>query len=154
PQALVSRFPLLSRLRRNAVQQHLDTATESLRKKAFETAEADLGEALALEPMDNDALNVLGTFYFEKREVTKAVEVFNKVLTSEPLNATALKGRAYALDLSGNVGDAIYDYLRYVQISPDDAEVTANYISALLTVGQVPEAIRLGLKAAERFSAD
>jgi tetratricopeptide (TPR) repeat protein len=60
----------------------------------------------------------------------------------------------YTVHRLGKIDEAIYCYLRYLDVQPDDADVHANLIAALESQGRYDEAIAAGQRAVERFPSN
>jgi tetratricopeptide (TPR) repeat protein len=154
PNAIVHGVPGLRQMRHGVVQQHLELASNAYHSGADAEAIEHLQQALALEPDNLEALVTLGSVYFVSKRFEDTVKVFSRVLDIDYFNTKALKGRAYALDLLGRTDEAIYDYLRFLSLKTDDAEVHANFVAALLNCGKTDEAITAGERAKTQFPED
>ena len=154
PNAIVNGLPGLRQMRHDAVQQHLELASNAYNSGAYAEAIEHLQQALAREPDNLAALANLGKVYFNSKKFEESVEVFSRMLDIDYVNTDALKGRAYALDLLGRTDEAIYDYLRFLSFKTDDAEVHANFVWALLNCSRTDEAIAAGERAKTQFPED
>jgi tetratricopeptide (TPR) repeat protein len=154
PNTIVHGIPGLRQMRHGVVQQHLELASNAYHSGAHAEAIEHLQQALALEPDDLEALATLGSVYFASKKFEESVVVFNRMLDIDYFNTHALKGRAYALDLLGRTDEAIYDYLRFLSLKTDDAQVHANFVAALLNSSRTDEAIAAGERAKTQFPED
>jgi tetratricopeptide (TPR) repeat protein len=154
PNTIVHGLPGLPQMRHGVVQRRIELASNAYHSGAKAEAIGHLQQALALESDNLEALGNLGTVYFASKKFEESVEVFSRILDIDYFNTNALKGRAYALDLLGRTDDAIYDYLRFLSLKTDDAEVHANFVSALLKCSKTEEAIAAGERAKTQFPED
>ncbi len=153
PEALVRRFPALAKWRRQLAESHADAAA-ACAEQDTPAAIAHLAKAVALEPKDLDYIFDLGRLYFEQNDLTNARDCFQRALGIDFFNAAALKGLGYTLHLSGELDDAVYCYLKYLQQYPDDTDVHANLIEALASLGKYEDAAAAAEQACEAFPQD
>ena len=151
PDSLVARFPVLAEWRRRIAESHVGKALIAYHQKQQEQALAQLLQAKVLETRDPAILTNLGRLYYELGNFEEAMQQFRAVLDVDFNHADALKGLAYCLDLQGKGDEAVYYYLRYLEIRPEDRDVQVNLISALVACGKHEEAVAACVRGRERF---
>lgn len=113
----------------------------------FEEAISQLEALQRISPDDPDVDLQLAMFYNVEGKPRKAVELFSKVLTKEPQNFVALRGRADALLSVGKQAEAIADYETALKVRPDDSGVLNNLAWVLAT--SPDEKLRNGKRSIE-----
>ncbi len=132
PAATAAPAPLsVTRLPTEAEQQAADTAMrrgqENYRRGRFETAVAELNEALLLNPRLMEALNLRGLAYLRNGAHDRALQDFNKVLASDPSNGNALLNAGAAHIMRRAYVPALVSFDKYIKLKPLD---NAGYITA------------------------
>lgn len=113
----------------------------------FEEAISQLEALQRVSPDDPDVDLQLAMFYNVEGKPRKAIELFSKVLTKEPQNFVALRGRADALLSVGKQAEAVADYETALKVRPDDTGVLNNLAWVLAT--SPDEKLRNGKRSIE-----
>jgi tetratricopeptide (TPR) repeat protein len=93
-------------------------------RECEELAKADWRHAAELNP-DGDVAPYerLGYWYFENIEFEKCVEAYTNAIRINPNNAEYYDGRANAYNADDKYEEAIKDWLKVLEFTPDDADV-------------------------------
>lgn len=113
----------------------------------FDPAIKTLSKAIELEPENPLAHRYLADIYLQDGQAEKAVTAFEKAASLEKRNATIYigLGNAYGkLDQKEKQRDA---YRQAVELAPGDPEAHGHYGWSLSNTGDLPGALREGLKA-------
>jgi|GEM_PF-2116339 len=151
PEGVVQTFPFLRNLRAKSAAKHAEVAAGSGNP---DEALAEYAKAVELEPEKDLYLYELGRIYYERDDLLKAEDCFRRTLNVNFSYALAIKGLGYAVHRLGKINEAIYCYLRYLDVQPDDVDVHANLIAALESQGRYDEAIAAGQRAVQRFPSN
>lgn len=154
PEAVARHVPWLSTARRTLAERRLALAELAYQADSRNGLDEHLGRAAALEPNDGEFQYKVGELCYRHEDYVHAAKFFGNALDIDFSNLEALKGRGYSLDLTGDVDQAIYCYLRYLSERPDDPQITWNLIVALLNSGKPTDALRAAERAVERFPKD
>lgn len=108
----------------------------NLEEGNYATAERQLGNFLALNPVHLEARLALGRLYLENSEPERAQDMANKVLTDNPGSVAAARILAAALGLQGLYAESanVYGQLA-ANAEPDDATTLVQYGSTLVRAG-------------------
>jgi tetratricopeptide (TPR) repeat protein len=123
-------------------------------KGKYAEAAQDIAELLKKEP-DNVLLQLqLGIYLNAGSQSHKAIEVFDKILSADPQNGLALRGRADAYLNVGEHRKAVADYDVVVKMYEDDSGILNNFAWVLATstedaIRNGKRALEMGLKACE-----
>jgi len=120
----------------------------------FGAAAQDVATMLKIEP-DNRLLKLQWAIYLNAdNQSRQAIGVFDEVLSADPQNDVALRGRADAYLNVGEHRKAVADYEVVIKMVPDDAGVLNNFAWVLATspddgLRNGKRAVEMALKAAE-----
>jgi tetratricopeptide (TPR) repeat protein len=117
------------------------------RMDRLDEAIAQFEEVLKANPDDLQLRLQLALYYSAKRRTRKAIETFSAVLEKHADNAIALRGRADALLGIGKQAEAVGDYEKALEQTPEDTGVLNNLAWVLAT--SPDEKLRDGLRAIE-----
>jgi superkiller protein 3 len=92
---------------------------------------AACGRALALDPKDHDALNLVGRIVFERNDLDGALMHFCHDLAMKPYLADAPNNIGNALKGLGKLDEALKAYLKALALNLDVTSVYINYADAL-----------------------
>src|ERR1039458_5305119 len=119
-------IPPLAAWVRNRSQGCAALALESYRGGDLTLAETHYQEALLWQPDDAELHSALGQVYYEHSQPAEAEQQFRKALDCNYGNLRALKGLGILLQEQGGFSEAMYLYLRYLELEPKDAPVCYN----------------------------
>jgi tetratricopeptide (TPR) repeat protein len=140
-------FPFVGRWRRRKADQHARHALDLYLKGEAEAAILSYTNALYWVPQDANLLSALGQVYYEQVKYENAIEEFRKALDYDYYNHRALKGLALCLHVTGDQLEAIYTYLRVLDVVPDDLDVLVNVGALLHDRQRYDEAVEYYTKA-------
>ncbi|MBR0672995.1 tetratricopeptide repeat protein [Neoroseomonas soli] len=103
-------------------------------------AEQVLAQAVARRPGDRFLLVQLGRLRLRSGAAGEALNLFDRVLTSDSRSVPALDGRGVALDLMGRHPEAQESYRRAQSLDPNSISVANNLGLSLLLDGRPDEA--------------
>jgi tetratricopeptide (TPR) repeat protein len=109
-------------------------------KQDWAGAIAESRAALADEPDDADALNLLGTGLTNLGELAKAVEVLKRATAIKPSSAAAHYNLAVALEKSGQAEEATKEYAAAIAAKSDYIEARTALGKLLLGMGKPADA--------------
>jgi protein O-GlcNAc transferase len=147
PERLVQTFPFLRQLRAKSAVKHAKAASAAYDAGNSDGAVAEYSLAVELEPNHDAYLYGLGRIYYGRNDLTKAEDYFRRTLNVNFSYALAIKGLGYTVHRLGKLDEAIYCYLRYLDVQPEDVDVHANLIAALEAQGRYDEAIAAASRA-------
>ncbi|MCX7361496.1 MAG: tetratricopeptide repeat protein [Alphaproteobacteria bacterium] len=110
-------------------------------KHDYAAAIADLDQALALEPDDEDALMARGEAYGDFGDVPRALADLDRAIALEPLNSKAYLLRGIVSGRSGDQESAYVDYDKAATLDPLNAEALVNRAAIRSTRGDQDGAI-------------
>ncbi len=96
---------------------------------------------LAVTQNNYIAYNGLGTYLFNRRQMTEAMDCYTKSLQIKPDYPDALFNLGSALAVSGNLDGAVDNYRRALQIAPTRTDVLNNLGMVLVNQKQYAEAM-------------
>ncbi len=102
-----------------------------------------LEQAVALDPGNAVALYWLARFEVREGNADRALELFDKVLETDPLEFIAGSARAELLSNLGRGEQALAELERLAQVYPDNPTLMRNYSDVALTWGQLDRALEL-----------
>ncbi len=106
-----------------------------------------LERAIDYAPSDPAFYSDLGQIYYEMGQYIEAEKQFKQALKFDYSYLRALKGLGYTAQARGNLSEAVYIYLRYLQENKEDGGVLFNLGAALQDSGNYAEALRYYSKA-------
>jgi tetratricopeptide (TPR) repeat protein len=107
-------------------QAHVNRAAQHQLWNDGNSAIADYGEAIRLDPDRADAYFERGTIYWlEKMNPDGAIADFNEVIRLTPQNARGFMGRATAYSLKNDLDRALADYTTAIGLDPRDVPLFA-----------------------------
>lgn len=110
--------------------------------KNFEKAEAEFKLALKKDNKNTSALNNLGLLYHQKKEYTKAVELFNEALSVHAKDTYYLN-LANAQVFLKKYPEAEWNYKKCLSINPDNINAKISLAKFYETIGKAGYATRI-----------
>jgi len=104
-------------------------------------AEALYRQALAAEPLNPDALHLLGVLAYQVGQLAAAVDLIARAVAVNPAFAQAHYNLGIALKDQGRLEDAASAYRRAIAVQPDYADAHDNLGNVLLDLGRAEEAV-------------
>jgi tetratricopeptide (TPR) repeat protein len=98
----------------------------------YQRAEADLKYALELDPQYAYAHGNLGYTYYISGNLELALSYLNKALESDSTYENAYLWRARIYCMQSQLAEAILDYLKVIDLNPEDKEVVAELKNLLM----------------------
>jgi tetratricopeptide (TPR) repeat protein len=125
------------------------------RSKRYDEAEAELGEAIRLEPKDSVALNYLGYSLAERgRKLDEALAFVKRALEIEPWNPAYLDSLGWVLFRMGRSEEAREPLERAARDLPRDATVLEHLGDVYEQIGERARAVSLWQRALDSGSAN
>ncbi len=140
-------FPPLQSWRHRKADHYGRSALDLYLKGEVNAAILSYTKALNWSPEDAYLHSALGQVYYEQEKYANAIKEFRKALEHDYYNHRALKGLALSLHITGDQLDAIYVYLRALDVVPDDLDVLVNVGTLLYERRRYDEAIEYYAKA-------
>jgi protein O-GlcNAc transferase len=129
------------------INSTLDAVFESLQEGNLKKA-LDVCERILKKKPDNvDALNILGTIYFQLNQSDLAISSFRKAVQIDPNYAEAWNNLGNIFQLINRFDEAVSCYQKAVQLNPDLEQTYVNLGIVLQDVGRLDEAIPCYQKA-------
>ncbi|NPB07312.1 MAG: tetratricopeptide repeat protein [Aquificae bacterium] len=110
-----------------------------------------LQKALEVQEHYTPAVLSLGKFYEEKRDFTKAEELYREVLEEDPDNAVILEKLGKLYIASNRIREAKKIYEKLLQISPENPNYQHEYVLILLNLGEFKRAREILSRLYARF---
>jgi len=104
-------------------------------------AESLYRKILAQNPRNADALHLLGALELQRRNLTAAIEYFDRAVEIDPNRAAFFSNRGIALQDMNRFDEALLSYERALAISPENPDVLNNRGSALRALRRFDEAL-------------
>jgi tetratricopeptide (TPR) repeat protein len=102
-------------------QAHVNRAAQHQLWNDTDSAIADYGDAIRLDPDQADAYFERGTVYWvNKKDHDRAIADFNEVIRIEPQDARGYMGRGTAYSLKHDLEHALADYDTAIRFDPSD----------------------------------
>jgi tetratricopeptide (TPR) repeat protein len=111
-------------------------------------AEAAYRRAIAVEPAYWGAHAALAAYLFQRGKIDEATIALRKVTELVPSSANAWSNLGGALQMQGNLGDALQAYDRSLRIEPSK-DAYSNLATSYFYLGRFPEAVANYERAAE-----
>jgi tetratricopeptide (TPR) repeat protein len=105
--------------------------------------------ALARAPTNVDILNDLAQLCYENQRLEEAEIFYKRALEEDYFNRRALKGLGFSLHWRGDIDEALYTYLRYLDLNGKDYDVLLNLSALFLDSGDDEKAIEFSQRAAD-----
>jgi tetratricopeptide (TPR) repeat protein len=86
-----------------------------------DSAIADYGQAIELDPENPDTYNERGDAWYDKGELDRAIADYGEAIRLNPEDATGYDNRGVAYNDKGDYDSAIADFGRAIDLDPDDA---------------------------------
>jgi tetratricopeptide (TPR) repeat protein len=131
------------------LRQALEEGIAHQRERRFREAEAAYRRALAEQPDQPDALNLLGTLIVGAGGAQEAARLLRRANTLRPQDPTLRANLAAILVTLERVDEALEEIEKARSLAPEAVEVDLNYAHILRRLGRAEEA----LAAYERISA-
>ena len=127
------------------------TSVSATRSKAWAggaEAEASYRRAIAVEPAYWGAYSALASFLFQRGKIDKATNALRKVTELVPSSAHAWSNLGGALQMAGNLSEALQAYDRSLRLEPSK-DAYSNLATSYFYLGRFPEAVANYERAAE-----
>lgn len=122
--------------------RHLEAqAIAAYRRGNLEQASASYRGAIDWQPANADYQGKLGVILGEMGRFDEAKRVFQLALFQDRQDKRALKGLALVLHQQGELRDAMYFYLRFADLEPNDGDVCYNLCAVFYELGRYDEAV-------------
>ena len=146
---IIKMIPAYQLARRKSAEEYRRIALTEYEDNNIFTAIYYYKKAIELEP--NEALYYidLAQIYYQQYEYRQAIECFENAVLCDKSNLRALKGLGFSHQLVGNIQEAMYAYLRYLDIDERDIDVLLNTGLLLYRLGKYSESIEYYQKAKE-----
>jgi protein O-GlcNAc transferase len=108
------------------MESQLDQAIQHHQAGRVSAAEFGYLQILAHDPIQTDALHLLGMLACDRGEITVAVDLIEAAIELEPSRAAFHNTRARAMTLSGDLAEAETAYRAAWALRPDTAEIANN----------------------------
>jgi tetratricopeptide (TPR) repeat protein len=123
-------------------------AAESLTVGQIDQAEADLGRALAIDPVFSAALSLQSIVALVKNDRERAHALAAQAVAADPRSSTAHIAMSYALQARFDLEGARRSLVDAVAASPDDALAHARLAEIQLSFGELDKALQSARQAA------
>ena len=87
--------------------------------------------------------------YMRKRDYSKAISIYNRILQEEPTHTRALFNKAVCLQMSNRLPEAVKVYDQLLEVNPRDIDCLINKGLALRKMGDMQGAVETYRKASE-----
>src|ERR1700682_1337973 len=132
--------PLAGWVRRTS-QQAAGRAKEAYFTGDLVLAETCYRQGLIWQPQEADLHSAIGQIYYEQDRIREAEKQFHTALGYDYKNPVGLRGLAVVLQEKGALLDAMYFYLRYLELEPKDPAVCHNLGVVFHNLGKYEKAI-------------
>src|SRR6266852_6395004 len=119
----------------------LSTAKAQLARGDLNSVESTLWSILASEPANEQALLMLGVVRGRQQRDAEAEALFRRVLQLNPKSIVASRNLAGALLAEDKPEDAIQEYNRAIELSPQDSDLKIEVAKLQLTRGNFAEGL-------------
>ena len=113
------------------LQQHIREAVQLRARGRIDEAAAHLRNARRLDPENSDLHRELGITFLLGKDWKRARIEMLEAIRSEPTDAEAYNGLAYALEKLGNLEAAVEAYRNASKLEPSDSSYRRHYFDAL-----------------------
>ena len=120
----------------------MNRAREELSSGRTDLAIATFGQVLARDREVIDAWFGLGNAWYQKRDWSRAAELFRETLKRRPDHDYAMIGLADTLVATGRIDDAVLGYRRFLKQDPDNGQILYRLAQVLLDAGRDADADR------------
>ena len=131
------------------VAQVLQQALAHHQAGHMQQAEALYRQALAAEPLNPDALHLLGVLAYQVGQLAAAVDLIARAVAVNPAFAQAHYNLGIALSDQGRLEDAASAYRRAIAVQPDYADAHDNLGNVLGDLGRPEESVPCYRRAIE-----
>ena len=102
---------------------------------------------------DEKNLQIIGEYYFNKDHYKEAVDIFNHLLKMQPDNGTFFQKRAYCMQMTGKLEEALNDYLIAESLNPSNSWIIKK-IASCYRILKKPEDALIYYKKAEQHNPE
>lgn len=134
-------------------REKLSQSIEKLRDGDLDAAEAGLGDILADEPENPDALHFMGLLTYRRGDADKAIEIIRRALELDPKLAGAHNNLGNILQRLDRDAEAAGAYFEALKIDPYFADGWCNMSVILRNLGRLDKAVEMLMFAVE-FNPD
>jgi tetratricopeptide (TPR) repeat protein len=122
-------------------RKYAASARENYLRRELASAAIDYQEAIVLRPHDPTLHNALGQVYYEQQRPDEAEKQFRMALEYDYQSLGALKALGILLQKRNDLVEAMYLYLRYLELEPKDALVCYNLGATFHNLGEYESAL-------------
>jgi tetratricopeptide (TPR) repeat protein len=127
--------------------KYLEQGMEYHRAGKLSDASVSYGKLLKRDPLNPEALNLMGVVFLQLGNPKKAIELISKALLQDKSNPGYLNNLGQAWDGADNASEALKCYQKALKIQPNDPDVLNNLGNALKFFERYAEAISAFEKA-------
>lgn len=127
----------------------LEQGRECHRQNDFRRAEAIYQAILAHDPVNEEALHLIGLIYTQNEQYVELVKLYDLALASDPNSLSAYNNRGIALVHQGEFWLAIASFESALAINPHDHDTHINLGGAYYRTGKYQESVEHYRKAVE-----
>lgn len=116
------------------------------------SATKDLDRSLQIDSLQEWTLQTRAFIYLQDKEPQKALSIFDKMKNEFPENSKVYSGIAAIAEMNDDLGGALTNYKKALDLDPDDEDSRAAMIMVMIKNGEYTEArtaIREGIKRNE-----
>ena len=104
----------------HGARPHYNLGTELKNVGRLDLAQREWERTVELNPIHSQALNQLGSIWFLKKDYARAEQYYTSAVQADMNNVEACYNLAMTLERTGNIGQAIYYYDRFLQKAPPE----------------------------------
>jgi tetratricopeptide (TPR) repeat protein len=134
-------YPLRSETPTKTSEDYLQQGVEKFERGDYQSAIADLQQAIALNPNFAAAYSVLGSTYIEVQDYQNALSCFDHAIQLDPSFREAYGGRALVYNRLGDKQQAVDACTQSIQVDPKFANAYYLRGQINLELGDVPQAL-------------
>ncbi|HUB24696.1 MAG TPA: tetratricopeptide repeat protein, partial [Tepidisphaeraceae bacterium] len=135
-------------------QQMLELALREHQARRLEAAEAIYQQVLAVQPNQQDALNLLGVMAHQRGQYDQAVQWIARAISARPTEAAFFVNLGLALTGQKKSDEAIAAFGHAVRLRPDHADALNYLADAHMAAGEMASAVDYWRRAGEARPAN
>lgn len=133
--------------RENRASLRIRQAAKELSSGRVEAARRAIGEVLAQDPTESEALALLAIIEVVQNNKGKALHLAGQGLAANPRSAAAALALSYAQQTNFDISGALATLIKAEELNPDNAEIKARLAELQLSVGDLDNAAATAAKA-------
>jgi len=137
----------MKKLKKERNHEYLQQGLEYHRAGNLDCASINYSKLLKHDPLNPEALNLMGVISLQTGNPEKAIELISKALAQDINNPGYLNNLGQAWDRTDNASEALKCYQKALKIQPNSSDVLNNIGNSLKTFGRYAEA-KLAFKEA------